>query len=297
MHCVPYIQLTRCVAALGMSFSLGVESSAAEPCPLIRPAGLSPAQVDQVVLSKLAETLTLDSTKIDRAQTIKVLDRSENMLLHYAGFVVSVGETLGFDSAAAFYARAKQKGSGQPTEVLSIEEYLTLSRQAYGGEKDQSPPQAAEGTSYELHQVIVRPPAPPNGWLILRCMSDQILFQRRSDSAGTSTAVARILSLPPFRSEVDFTAYTRSVATTMLSQLGTIQSLEVTGTSRSSRPCSEFRAAVATHSSPYFVRACFCYGEGQSQLGYAAMFSFAGAVSVEQSFSEATAFIDGVLPK
>jgi hypothetical protein len=40
----------------------------------------------------------------------------------------------------------------------------------------------------------------------------------------------------------------------------------------------------------------FCYGNGRSQLGYAAMFSHDGAV-VEPALPEAMAFIDAVLPK
>ena len=82
-------------------------AAAAEECPFIRPPGLSPAQVDELVMAKLTESLGAQPRKIEKSATMKSLDGAPNARVHFALFVVGVGEALGFDSGAAFHAKAR----------------------------------------------------------------------------------------------------------------------------------------------------------------------------------------------
>jgi hypothetical protein len=270
---------------------------AAEDCPLIRPSGLSPSDVDQIVIGRLAEGLEVDPARIDRSKTIKALARKDDGLRSYAYFVVSTGESLGFDSAAAFQESARRKGGKPPFESLTVSDFQAISREAYAKGKEMSPPAVKANAEYALFQILVRVPSPSEGWVVLRCMTDQIVFQRIEAGTGNSTAMARTLGVQAFATSREFVEYTRNQATDALSKVGKIRSLDVSAVPGSALMCAKVKAELETMGLPQRINAGYCYSGKKSQLVYAAMFSHFGSGSVERFTTEADAFIAGALPK
>jgi hypothetical protein len=272
-------------------------AAAAEDCPFIRPAGLSPAKVDELVLAKLTESLGAQPRKIDKSATMKSLDGAPNARVHFALFVVGVGESLGFDSGAAFHAKAREKGVDDPFDSVTVAEYQSAARAAYAKGKDRPPPAANANVEYKFHKIAVRPPSPSKGWVMLRCSVDQIMFQRRGESTGQSTAITRTLSLPAYKDDRDFLEYTRREATSMLSSLGSTSSLEAMMVPGIAATCSQFKATVAGLQAPYTMHARFCYSDKSSRFGYAALFSHLGPMPAAAVLKEAQAFMAGASPK
>lgn len=285
------------LASLVVVIALSAPAGAGEECPFIRPPGLSPAIVDELVMAKLTESLGAQPRKIEKSATMKSLDGAPNARVHFALFVVGVGEALGFDSGAAFHAKAREKGGDDPFDSVTVAEYQAVARAAYGKGKDTPPPSMKPGLEYKLHAISVRPPAPSKGWVLAACTRDQITFERRGEPVGTSTAIARALSLPSYKDERDFLEYTRGAATSMLSKRGSIGSLEATMVAGTAATCSQFKATVAGLEAPYSMQARICYPDKQARLGYAALFSHSGSLPAAAVLRDAQAFIAGASPR
>jgi hypothetical protein len=214
--------------------------------------------------------------------------------LHYAFFVVAVSQSLGFDAAAAFHVKARAKGSEQPWDSVTLEEFQVVAREKYREGKDTPLPKVRPNTEYDLSDVWVRVPSPSTDWSLLQCRTGQITFQRRRGPRDTTTAEARWLHLPTFESDAKFSEYTRSVVTAHLSG---IKSLQITPTAATASPCVLVEASFQRDESPYLLYARFCYRDTGSGRGYSLMFSHSGAMSKDAVRAEALAFFDGTAPK
>jgi hypothetical protein len=288
----------RAALALGVClFGIPTGALAAEQCPFIRPPGLSVTQVDALVLAKLGEVLQKDPIAINKARTIKALDRTDDAILRYALFVVAVADSLGFDSAAAFYAKARAKGSEQPYASVTVEEFQAISREKYLQGTDSPPPAVPLDAEYQIGRISVRAPSRPTDWLLLRCTNQQVVFQRRGGSRELTTAVAGSLSLPAFEGPHKFAQYTRSVVSANLSSLGHIRSLEVTPEVNTPMPCVLVEASVDRDALLYAMHARYCYRDERAGLGYYAMFSHNGTTSKDKVRAEAMAFLAGIASK
>jgi hypothetical protein len=270
---------------------------AAESCPLIRPPGLSQDAVDALVLRRAGEALGIESNKLDRTRTINALGGRDNAALHYAYFVVAVGESLGFDAAAAFYQKAKARGSERPWDSLTLDEFQVISREKYREGTDAPLPKVKPNTEYDVGHIWVRVPSQFGEWSLLQCRTGQIVFQSQRGARELTTAEAGWLDLPPFESNAKFSDYTRAVVMTHLSSIGTVKSLQITPVANSAAPCVLVEASAEREASPYLLYARFCYRDGRSGRAYSAMFSHFGAMPKEPIRAEALAFFDGTFPK
>jgi hypothetical protein len=250
------------------------------------------------VLAKASEALRIDPDKIDRSKTIKGLAETGETPMAYAYFVVDVGESLGFDSAAAFYAKAIEKGSTQPWDSLTIEELQTISREKYLKGTDAPPRPVNANAEYQIGAALsVRVPIPNTGWYLLRCTTQQIVFQRLGDTRAVSTAQAGYLSLPAFEDDQRFSEYTRSVANSTLARLGHIRSLEVHTLTNGRTPCALVEATIDRGASPYLLFARYCYRDKRTGAGDSTTFSHVGTVAMEAIRTEAMSFFAGAAPK
>jgi hypothetical protein len=283
--------LARAFAVIASGWA-GTVLAAPQDCPMIRPPGLSPAQVEAVVLSHLSETIGVSKEALNRLKSFDELDPSSDREMHFAYFVVRVSEDLGIDDAAAFYEIAKTRHDGRMS-ALAVQEYLDASRTAYSKGKDEPPPSILEGASYRLgRKMFVRAPSPARGWYLVACGHAKIAFQRADADGGVSTAYVTTLSLPPFVNEAAFKAYAREAVSGLEAQFGAFKSIDVEATALP-RPCTEFRAIGAAIR--FAARGRTCYEDSHSTYGYAAYFMRTGPVSAEEVFAEAGGFVDAVL--
>lgn len=271
-------------------------ANAAMKCPLIRPSGLSGDQVNAVVLAKFAEHLRRPPDALDRSKTIKELDGTENAILTYSFAALSVGEELGFDSIATFWNATQAKGRKQPFDTITIAEAQGLARREYFAGKDSQPPAAVEGSELELQRITVRAPSPASGWSLVRCTSDQIVFQRKDvQNKDVATAAARLVNLPSYRDEASFLSSVRGAVEALVPS-GFAASLILVEPVRGTEvPCAQFEARAASLSGEVHGR--FCYSAKNSTLGYAAFFSHNGDADARQVKRQAEVFIVNATPR
>ena len=284
------------LAVLATTASLAA-AAALEECPVIRPPGLAPADIDQIVLAQLASGLGLEPAKIDRSKTVRALLKGREMPGDFNEFLAKVGEELGFDGPAAFHGRVREKKGRSPYESLSIADYQAASRAAYASGKDAALPTPREGAEYPLYRIRVRTPSPAAGWLLMRCMTNQVVFQRIEPGVGGSTAMAVTFDAPKYTTEREFLDYTRQQVSEVLHLQGPL-SFDVTPVKGSKTPCSQVRADLVTAGQPHRVRGRFCYSDRKgSELIYGALFGHLGGGSIDRFSREADAFIAGALPR
>lgn len=261
-----------------------------QECPLIRPPGLTPEQVDAVVLEDLSRSVGMLSEGIDRSKSFAQLDSSPDAKLHFALFVVRTSEALGVEDGVAFYevAKARYKGNSM---ALTVQEYLDATRAAYARGKDGPPPAAVEGVRYKLSgSMSVPAPSPARGWSLVACKRDQIGFQRVDGEGRMSMAYVSSLALPPFKDSASFTAYAGQQTSRAFAKFGETKTLDVV----KSGPdyCAAFRYDSATL--PVKARGRSCYENAQARHGYGAYFLRIGEVRDEEIKAEADQFIGGV---
>jgi hypothetical protein len=279
------------LAASSVAFS-------ATECPLIRPPALTAAQVDAVVAAKVAEQVHRPIAPNDLGKTLKELDGARNGIMAYAFFVLSVGETLGFDAAAAFHADAQARGGKHPFETLSVASFQEISRQQYFLGRDAPAPAAVEDAQYKLQRIYVETPRPAKGWVLARCGSDYIVFQRGSASSqGSTTAGARLVSLQPYKGTEAMLGDARNAATAMTPASIVRKSIDASIVEGTNVPCVDLRILGAVAEQPYAMHARFCYSAKDSTLGYAALYAQHGRTDLETTAAEAARFIAGASPK
>jgi len=108
---------THPLAALSVALLTSLSAEAASRCPLIRPPGLSPQQVDAVVLGKASESLRRQLSASELSRPFKDLDGTENAILTYSFTALAIGETLGFESIRFFATAAKTRGVVQRSKL------------------------------------------------------------------------------------------------------------------------------------------------------------------------------------
>src|SRR5215471_17649312 len=191
--------MTACLAGALLLPAIPAAAAAPIECPLIRPPGLTPEQVDAVVLEDLSRILGRSASEIDRSKSFAQLDPGPDQKLHFALFVVNVSEALGIEDGVAFDGIAKARHKGD-IRALTVQEYLDATRIAYAQGKDGPPPAAIEGARYKLSATMSVPaPSPARGWSLVSCRRDQVGFQRVDGEGRMSLAYVSVLGLPPFR--------------------------------------------------------------------------------------------------
>lgn len=93
----------------------------------------------------------------DPRKTLKQLDSSD-LMMRYAIVVVSIGEALGFDSAAAFDKTNRATGNANPAEGLTVAAMQTAARTAYFAGTDSPPPPAPQGATFKTRRFSVTVP-------------------------------------------------------------------------------------------------------------------------------------------
>ena len=179
---------------------------AASRCPLIRPAGLSPQQVDGIVAGTYAAWLHQPVGQVDTRQTIARLDGTDNATLTYSFATADISSTLGFDAVELFYDAARAKAAKEPSDLMSIAELQALARQAYARGHDEAPPKADPSAEYAVGGLAVRAPSSPAGdWRLTHCGASDVTFVQRSEE-GDFAASLRSASMSRYTSDAAFLA-------------------------------------------------------------------------------------------
>jgi hypothetical protein len=177
---------------------------AATTCPLIRPAGLTPSQVDEVVVSDYARWLRKPASAIELARPFKPQDGSANEPVDFLLATQAIVVDLGVDFGKDVFDAARAQGPATPDESVTIAQIQAIARAAYAQGSDGPPPAAAPGVDYAVVKVPVHVPAAPAGdWRLVRCGHDDVTF-RMERADGVFAASLRNASLRPFTSDAAF---------------------------------------------------------------------------------------------
>lgn len=276
-----------------ITFSISDIAHATE-CPIIRPLGLTATQVAETVLSNLSQTFSIERNKIDTLQTLKAIDRSDNLVINYAFFVISITDTLGFDATAIFHDAAKAKGNSQPYEALTIQELMAISRKAYFDGNDTPFPTVRSGAKYKTGTFSVLSPAPSENWLIIRCGFDLIQFQHRDDKLDiTTNAMVKETALKPYKNREQFLSEIKAVTDSLKPSGVKVRSVRTEFVENTPTPCVIVNIRGEVEKSALFLSTRFCYMRKDSVQGYAAMYSQLGLLSEESFNIAALNFING----
>lgn len=289
----------RAAAAVSITLlGLAAASARAQPitgCPLIRPPGLSPAQVDAVVLARVAQALQRAPADLDTRRDLQSLAPAGQGEALYGFVALAIGEALGFHATPHFRRAARAVGSDQPHQALSIASLQSLAREAYAAGADAAPPAAVPGEFYRLEGVEVAAPTLTTGWNLMRCGHDQVAWWRRGAADDESvTAVLRVTALPPWTGHDAFVDHLRDALIGTVPAGYVVRTLRVNALMGPARPCAEASLVARKEHLPWRLRARFCHAGGQAQHGYAALFSHAGSDDVPQFEREAADFLSQV---
>lgn len=271
-------------------------TSMAAECPLIRPPGLTPRQVDAVVVGTYSQALRTRPESLNPSKTLKALDGTENAILTYSFATNTLGETLGFDAGRRFFDAAKVKGAMQPFDSLTISEIMALARAEYAKGVDSSPPLVAPGMEFKVHNIAVRPPEPVQGWKLIRCGSENVVFQRQAGSGAISTAAVRVTALPPYKSNIEFLELVKSMWTAAIPaglDAGNWQPIAAP----SGIPCADTRFTASSSSRKMYVRGKVCYASAESTFGYATFYGSSGLAESDIPPAEGDTFVSRNSPR
>jgi hypothetical protein len=270
--------------------AIAMAAGTVQECPLIRPPGLTPEQVDAVVMEDLSRSVSRVPQDIDRSKSFAQLDPGADTKLHFALFVVHVSEALGIEDGVAFHEIAAARHNGN-SMALTVQEYLDASRAAYARGTDGPPPAAIEGVRYKLSGVMSVPaPSPARGWSLVACRRDQVGFQRVDGEGRMSMAYVSSLGLPPFKDAPTLAAYAREQTGRAFAKFGEAKTLDVL--TSGPNDCADFRYASATL--PVKARGRTCYENAKARHGYGAYFMHIGEVSDEVIQAETEQFVGAV---
>lgn len=287
---------------IALLLMLGLEARADvdgdDGCPLIRPTGLVPEQVDAVVVGKVAQLLGRDPRGIDTKVPFKALDRTDNAILTYSFAALGIGEALGFDAIERYGRAVAARSSAHPFEEISVGEMQALAREVYFAGKDSDPPAVKGEEEFKLHRILVRAPSPPQGWSLIACGSEEITFRRvNDDETMAATASARVIGMPRYRGERAFLKEAKKAASLSVPKDTAAPEIEAVMVPDTSVPCADIRHSGGTGYQRYAVFGRFCYTSQDSKLGYAALYSQLGDRPPERVEAEARSFIEGASPK
>lgn len=261
-------------------------------CPLIRPAGLTDAQVDALVMARVAQALQQAPAQLDAERSLAQMSSATDVPALYGFAALAIGEALGFDAVERFRHAAASLGSDAPHAALSVMALQAVARQAYQAGEDAAPPAAQPGASYRIGPVQVSPPTVSAGWRVLRCGHDQVAFGRRGAADDESvTAVVRIIGLPIHERSEDFVAYLRTVLLASLPPGHLLRSLDVRPEPEARVPCVFANLVARAEYTPFRMRARFCRPDRSAAYGSAVLFSHAGSDDVLQFEREAQDFL------
>jgi hypothetical protein len=298
MHTVPML-------VFAVSSALVTHSAMAiDTCIPVRPPGLSPAAVDEIVLRKSADALALPTQRVDINKTIKQLDPSDNAPVRYALIVVDVSEALGFDSNSAFGQADKASGATSPLESVTVAALQAQARKAYFAGTDAPPPPAPSGATFGTRRFTVAVPREPPKWSLIECGISHFSFAARNASTEDFfVAVAEDIRLEPYKNDELFLAQVRAAMAKAAPAGYTMTSNDVRIVRQSGRTCALSNGEAAPTaprlpgSLPYVVYAQFCYDSAEyPYLGYAALFRHHGHASESSVRAMAMSFIEGVKP-
>jgi hypothetical protein len=290
------MQHTRASVAAYLFAVLSFASHASQDCPLIRPVGLSTQQIDAVVVNTFAQALRRPPQSLDASKTIKTLDGTDNANLTYSFAALSIGESLGFDAIRTFYDAAKAKGGNQPFDTLTLGELQSLSRSVYLQGTDSVPPEAVEGKAYTVHSVKVQAPSPSQGWRVVQCGSDRVIFQRQTPT-GLSTAGTRVADLPPFESESGFLTKVSALLSSAVPRDFRVQPWLPKRVPDTSVPCVDAMLTGAGSTGTLFLRARICYADKGASFGYATLYNHISQQGDELPRALAESFVVSASPK
>lgn len=271
-------------------------SSAATPCPAIRPPGLSPDQIDAVVIQSFYGSLRRAIADDERNRTIKEIDGTENAILTYSFGVLDIGYFLGFDAVKVFGEAAQTKGNRQPFETMTVAEMQRLARAAYAAGHDAPYPLAVEGAHYPAREMIVGTPSPAAGWSLMRCLKDTILFVREDGQGGINAkANASVVSLPPAASEAAFLKLVdEKIVRNLVGEDFKMASNEVKPTDSLSPRCVDFQLAGTMHDTFQTVIGRICQAAKLENQAYLALYAHVGEGDLAQIQQRAHDFIEQV---
>jgi hypothetical protein len=285
-------------AALGAA--QGTHAQVTAECPLIRPPGLAADQVEAIVAQKVGAQIERPPEALVANQTFHKQDGTDNASTDFAYASIAIAQALGFDAPAAYRAAAKARGSEQPSEVLTLADMQEIARKAYLEGHDGPPPALPAGVAYRLRAgLTVHTPAPPDGWQVQRCASDQVAFRRSEDGRPPlETAMARLVGVPRWTNEEAFEKTVRATveATTAGMDVRATTLAPVAGTSV---PCVDLRVTAVASGQPLGLRGRVCYAARDAEFAYLTLFSRLGddALSSPAAIAQADAFIAGASPK
>lgn len=272
---------------------------AASTCPFIRPAGLSPLQVDAVVVDAYAEWLHRSAAGLDTSKTIKALDGTDNANLTYMFGTLTVGQALGFDSARRFYDAAVAKGSKQPLDSMSIAELQALARKAYSEGHDEPPPVADANVEYAVSRLPVRVPSTPLGdWRLTHCGADDVTFLRRG-SDGNFAASLRDASMSPYTSDAEFLKEITNGLQGRMPPQFKVRPWQPTLVKGTSAPCADaaLNGDDAANGTTLYLRVRICYLRRDNPNAWFVLFSETMPPGQHVVTAPAEAFIAATSPK
>jgi hypothetical protein len=287
------------------SVSLFGLALAAEQCEPVRPPGLSPQEVEQIVLTRISEAIEIPITRIDTALSVQGLVGTDNALMRYAFVAVYIGDALGIEPGVAFDRAAKAKGKLHPSQSLTIAELQTLAKEDYLSTSDTPYPSVKPDISYKTRRFVASAPSPPNGWTLIKCHHDQFSFQRQDAKTGEiSNASVRNIGFEPFKGKSEFLTQVRTAAKSFSPPNMTIKLVSAEIIDQAGPPCAllEIQGEIPNVLAPInntkldsvIVIARFCYGSKFPHLGYSALYSHVGNLPVQTVRQHATAFFAGV---
>jgi hypothetical protein len=287
-----------CVGSSGVAIAV-------QQCEPVRPPGLSPQEIEQIVLTKISEAIEIPVAKIDKALSIQGLVGANNALMRYAFVAVYIGDALGVEPGIAFDRAAKAKGKSHPSQSLTVAELQALARDDYLSTSDSPYPSLKPDASYKTRRFVASAPSPPDGWILIKCYHDQFAFQRQDAKTGEiSSASVRNIGFEPFKGKSEFLTHVRTAAKSSTPSNMNIKSVSAEVLDQEGPPCAlleiqgEIPNAMTSSNNSKLdsatVIARFCYGSKFPHLGYSALYSHVGNLSVQTVRQHAAAFLSGV---
>jgi hypothetical protein len=276
---------------------LGCSSaSAAEKCPLIRPAGLADEQVRQFALQPFEQALQRTLGASDQGKTVLELFGKDDAPLSYGLSALAVGESLGFDALNEFADAAERLGKVPPAERLSLTELQELALKAYKRGSDAPPPKVRPNSAYKIMATSVSVPTPADGWYMLRCRMQDVTFVRpRHD--GQTTATVRIAQMPPYTTDAVFLADVKAMMEASLPRGTQPQPWSPNVVSVNQSRCAEVGTVILSADRRVTYQGRICYGANGATLGHTVLFADNGPRDASSSSAEAKQFIDANKPE
>jgi len=283
--------LGKSLSLLSLALCATWTNAASIDCPLLRPPALRPADVDRIVLEVLGKILNRPPRLIDVSKTLQALQDDPNPSAEFAIFMVRMSESLGFEAADVFHEAARKKGGSSAYEALTVADYQSSSRAEYARGRDAPPPAAVEGREYPLYRISIKPPSPASGWQVMRCVTEQIVFQRMEPGVGTTSAMASNYEIPEFRDDEAFLEYAKEQTSSAIGKGMAVQSFNIALLPGTAGKCADFQAVMEVYTMKYRMNGRHCRRMGAPHVGYSMAYSHFGTGAEDRFSAEANAFL------